>query len=79
MQGLKSFPKSAFQKLMELECFTFFPLFRNVKLSQFLFQFTYNFEFHNPIVGCYRVHSRIANLASKYDCSNPYGFRDMAF
>ena len=26
-----------------------------------------------------KVHSGVENLASKYDCLNPFGFRDMAF
>ena len=25
------------------------------------------------------MQSEVANLESKYDCSNPFGFRDMAF
>ena len=36
-------------------------------------------DFLNPIVGTISVPSRAKNLASNYDCSNPYGFRDIAF
>ena len=38
--------------------------------------------FWSKLISCaitVRVLSRIANLASKYDCSNPCNFRDMTF
>ena len=35
--------------------------------------------FSTLLWGAVRVHSGVANLASKYDCSNPLFFRDMAF
>ena len=37
-----------------------------------------NMIFSSVLWGPIGVHSRAASLASRYDCSNPYGFRDMA-
>ena len=37
------------------------------------------FDIPNPVVGAFRVLSGVANLASKYDCSNICSFRDMTF
>ena len=37
------------------------------------------FEIPNLIVGCSRKLSRVANLASKYDCANPSSLREMTF
>ena len=36
-------------------------------------------NFSTLLWGAVRVHSGVANQASKYDCSNPLIFRDMAF
>ena len=41
--------------------------------------FKKNLQFPTLYLGTVRVLSRIANLASKYDCSNAYSFRDMKF
>ena len=37
------------------------------------------FEIPNLIVGCSRKLSKVANLASKYDCANPPSLREMMF
>ena len=36
-------------------------------------------EFLNPIVRCCQGTFMVANLVSKYDCSNLFGFRIIAF
>ena len=41
--------------------------------------FSQNLKFPTLLLGPLRVISKIANLASKYDCSNPCSFRDMMF
>ena len=41
--------------------------------------FSSNFEISNPVVGAIRVISRVANLASNYECSDSCSFRDTTF
>ena len=43
------------------------------------FSVTFFLNFPTLYLDNVRVLSRIANLASKYNCSNPCSFRDMAF
>ena len=38
-----------------------------------------NLKFSTEYWVAVKVHSRVENLASKYECLNPFGFRDMAF
>ena len=44
--------------------------------SKFFFK---NFNFSTLLWGAVRVQSGVANLESWYDCSNSFGFREMAF
>ena len=62
--------------VFEIWCFLwFFQKFSKLKVLWFFL----NLKFPTLKLGTVRVLSKIANLVSKYDCSNPCSFRDMMF
>ena len=54
--------------------FKFFYFSKNLDIKKLT-----ELEFLNLIVGSVRVQSGVTNLESKYDCSNSFGFRELAF
>ena len=63
--------------VFEIEGFCYF--FQKVFRKLILIFFSQNLKFATLKLGPIRVISKIANLASKYDCSYPCSFRDMTF